>query len=219
MRLPFRAYLITDRRLAPGQDPAGLVGLVRRALEGVPPGAVAVQLREKDLDARTLYALARDLAQVTHAAGAHLLVNDRVDVALAAGADGVHLAGHSLPAAEARRLLGPERLLGASAHNLTEARAARDGGCDFATYSPIFATPSKARYGPPLGVDALAEAVRALAGFPLVALGGITLENAPACRDAGARAGAVIRAVFAADEPAGASRDLAQAFTQGALHP
>jgi thiamine-phosphate pyrophosphorylase len=208
MPLPFRAYLITDRRLAPGED---LPRLVHRALCRVPPGAVAVQLREKDLGAGALLSQARALREVTRRAGALLLVNDRVDVALAAGADGVHLAGDSLPAAVARRLLGPERLLGASAHDLAQARAARDGGCDFATFSPIYHTPSKAAYGPPQGLDALREAARDLAPFPLVALGGVTLERAAACRAAGAAAAAAIRAVLAAPEPGEAARQLAAA--------
>ncbi len=209
MPLPFRAYLITDRRLAPAGDLPALVG---RALAGVPPGAAAVQLREKDLGAAELLRLARALREVTRRAGARLLINDRVDVALAAGADGVHLAGHSLPAAEARRLLGPHRLLGASAHDVAQARAAREGGCDFATFSPLYYTPSKAAYGAPQGLSALREATRELAPFPLVALGGVTLERAPECREAGAAAAAVIRAVLAAPDPGEATHRLAAAF-------
>jgi thiamine-phosphate pyrophosphorylase len=209
MPLPFRAYLITDRRLAPdGELPA----LVERALAGVPPGAAAVGLREKDLGAAELLRLARALREVTRRAGAPLLVNDRVDVALAAEADGVHLAGHSLPAAAARRLLGPDRLLGASAHDVAQARAARDGGCDFATFSPIYDTPSKAAFGAPQGLTPLREATRALAPFPLVALGGVTVARAPECREAGAAGAAVIRAVLAAPDPGEATRRLAAAF-------
>lgn len=202
--LPFVGYLITDRRLAPDGD---LPALLARALSD-PPGPLAVQLREKDLPARDLLALAREVLQVTRRAGALLLVNDRLDVALAAGADGVHLAGHSLPPAAARGLLGPDLLLGASTHGLAEARAARDGGCDFATFGPVFRTPSKAAYGEPVGLDRLAAAARELSPFPLVALGGVTTENAAACRAAGAQAVSAIRAVLAASDPAAACRAL-----------
>lgn len=199
MPFPIRAFLVTDRHLAPQGD---LPALVARALALAPPGQVAVQLREKDLTAKALFELARALREVTRARGAALLVNDRVDVALAADADGVHLAGHSLPPEAARRLLGPGRLLGASAHSLDEARRARDGGCDFATFGPVFATPSKAPHGPPVGLGALRDAARALAPFPLVALGGVTPDTAAACRAAGAAGVAAIRAVLSAPDPA-----------------
>ena len=197
----FALYLITDRKLVPGGDLPVHLAL---ALASLPVGKVAVQLREKDLDAGQLLSLARDILAVTRPLGVPLLINDRLDVALAAGADGVHLAGHSLSPAHARRLLGPNRLLGASAHSLSQAQAARDGGCDFATFGPIFNTPSKAAYGPPVGLDSLREAGRALAPFPLIALGGITPENAPLCRAAGARGVSVIRAVLGARDPAAA---------------
>lgn len=205
MKLPFQLYLITDRRLAPDGDLPALIG---RALHDIPSGTVAVQLREKDLDAASLRALALDVLAVTRPAGAPLLINDRLDVALAVQADGVHLAGHSLPAAEARALLGPDRYLAASTHNLTEATAAMTGGCDFATFGPVFQTPSKARYGAPVGLDKLREACAALAPFPLVALGGVSSDNGAQCRAAGAAGLSVIRAVVAAPDPAMACRTL-----------
>jgi thiamine-phosphate pyrophosphorylase len=208
MKPPFRLYLITDCRLAPeGELPA----LLARALHGAPPGAVGVQLREKDLPARALAALAREVLAVTRPLGVPLLINDRVDVALAVGADGVHLAGHSLEATDARVLLGPERFLGASTHSLAEATAARAGGCDFVTFGPVFVTPSKARYGAPLGVDRLREACEVLAPYPVLALGGVTPENAGHCRSAGAAGVSVIRAVLTARDPAAAGRALANA--------
>jgi thiamine-phosphate pyrophosphorylase len=206
MKPPFQLYLISDRRLAPGGDLPALLG---RALQDIPAGTVAVQLREKDLDADALRALALDVLAVTRPAGVPLLINDRVDVALAVQADGVHLAGHSLPAAEARALLGPNRVLAASTHSLAEATAAFTGGCDFATFGPVFQTPSKARYGAPLGLDKLREACAALAPFPLVALGGVSSDNGAQCRAAGAEGVSVIRAVLAAPDPAVACRTLA----------
>lgn len=199
MRPPFRLYLITDRHLAADGDLPALLG---RALRGVPPGAIGVQLREKDLGAGALIKLAQEVLAVTRPAGVPLLINDRVDVALAVEADGVHLAGHSLPAAEARALLGPDRYLAASTHDLAQATAAQTGGCDFAVFGPVFQTPSKARYGPPVGLDGLREACAALAPFPLLALGGVAPGNAPDCRAAGAAGVSVIRAVLAAPDPA-----------------
>ncbi|MDY0002819.1 MAG: thiamine phosphate synthase [Polyangia bacterium] len=202
------AYLVTDRRLVPRGD---LPALVDRALALAPKGSVAVQLREKDLTSRELLVLARALGEITRARGASLLVNDRIDVALAAGADGVHLAGHSLPPKDARRILGPDLLLGASAHSLEEARRARAAGCDFATFGPVFPTPSKAPLGSPLGLEALEKACAALAPFPLIALGGLDLDSAGACRAAGAAGVAAIRAWLLAPDPAEAVRRLLEA--------
>ncbi len=207
MKPPFRLYIITDRRLAP---PSELPALLSRALDGVEPGAVGVQLREKDLGAGELADLARQVLAVTRPRGIPLLINDRVDVALAVEADGVHLAGHSLPADEARSLLGPDRYLVASTHGLDQATAAQRGGCDFATFGPVFHTPSKAPYGPPVGLEKLAEVSAALAPFPLVALGGVTPDTAQSCRAAGAAGVSVIRAVLGASDPAAACRALLQ---------
>ena len=166
MDLPV-VHLITDRRLAPD-----LAARADAALAGLPPGAAAIHLREKDLGGRELLALARALAAVCRARGQRLLVNDRLDVALAAGADGVHLPAAGVPPADARRLLGPGALVGVSCHSAADVARARDGGASYAFLSPIFDTPSKRAYGPPLGLEALREAARL--GLPLVALGGVT---------------------------------------------
>ncbi len=199
-------HLITDRRLAPDLGAA-----VAAALGRVPPGAVAVHLREKDLGGRDLWALARPLRAVCDAAGQLLLVNDRLDVALAVGADGVHLPSAGVPAAEARRLLGPERLVGVSCHGEADVRRAAGGGADFATFGPVFATPSKAGYGPPVGLEALARAARL--GLPLVALGGIDAAGAAMARARGARGAAAIRAWLDAPDPAVAVEALWRAVT------
>lgn len=122
-----------------------------------------------------------------------LVVNDRADIARAAEADGVHLATRSLETSVVRRTFGSDFLIGVSTHSLAEAQAARDGGADFATFGPIFDTPSKRDYGAPLGLEKLSEAARTLAPFPLVALGGITHESAPECLRAGASGIAAIR--------------------------
>jgi thiamine-phosphate pyrophosphorylase len=200
MDLPV-VHLITDRRLAPD-----LALRADAALSGLPRGVVAVHLREKDLGGRALLDLARPLAAVCHAHGQRLLVNDRLDVARAAGADGAHLPAAGVAPADARRLLGPGALLGVSCHSPEDVARARDGGASFAFLSPIYDTPSKRAYGPPIGLAALRAA--AALGLPLVALGGVTPERVPELRAAGARGVAAIRAWLTAPDPAAAVRAL-----------
>lgn len=204
MALPV-VHLITDRRLAP--ELAARLGL---ALAGAPAGRVAVHLREKDLAGRDLLALARSLGAVCRAHGQRLLVNDRVDVALAAGADGVHLPAAGLPPAAARRLLGPSALVGVSCHSAADVVRARDGGATYATFGPVHDTPSKRAFGAPVGVAALREAARL--GLPLVALGGVDAENAPEAVAAGAAGVAAIRAWLEGPNPHGAVAALLAAF-------
>ncbi len=201
MALP-PVHLITDRALAP--DP---VARAAAALAGLPPGTVAVHLREKDLGGAALLALARALAAECHARGQLLLVNDRLDVVVAAGADGVHLPSAGVPPADARRLLGPAAIVGVSCHSADDVRRARDGGATFATFGPVYATPSKLRYGAPVGVAALRDAARL--GLPLVALGGVTAAHVPELREAGAAGVAAIRAWLEGGDPAGVVRALA----------
>jgi len=135
---------VTDRKQTGGRD---LEDVLARALDG---GVRAIQLREKDRDTIEICRLGERLLARTRAAGAALIVNDRVDVAMALGADGVHLTRKSLPPSEARALVGPEVLLGVSCHSLGDVEEAVDGGVDFLVLGPIYATPSKAPYGPPL---------------------------------------------------------------------
>jgi thiamine-phosphate pyrophosphorylase len=199
-------HLVTDRRLAPR-----LPDRVARALRGLPPGRVAVHLREKDLGGAALLALARDLVAACHAEGQLLLVNDRIDVAVLAGADGVHLPSRGVPPLDARRLVGPERLVGVSCHGEGDVLAARDGGASFATFGPVHDTPSKRAFGPPVGVDALRAAARH--GLPLVALGGVEPARVAELVRAGAAGVAAIRAWLADDaDPASAVRSLLAPF-------
>jgi thiamine-phosphate pyrophosphorylase len=121
------------------------------------------------------------------------LVNDRADIALAAKADGVHLSTQSVDAATIRRAFGDKLLIGVSTHNLHEARNARDDAADFAVFGPVFDTPSKYGFGAPVGLEALAGAAGNLAPFPIIALGGVTQDNAAAALEAGARGIAAIR--------------------------
>jgi thiamine-phosphate pyrophosphorylase len=205
-----RLYLVTDRHATAGRP---LAEVVRDALAGVPPnarGAVAVQLREKELEGRALLALARELRAVTGAAGAALFVNDRVDVALAAGADGVHLGGRSLAPADVARV-APTLAMAVSTHSRAEVEAAarasrRHANLLFGVFGPVWDTPSKRAYGAPLGLEALRAA--ASLGLPLLALGGVTAARVAACRSAGAVGVACVRAVLAAQDPAAAVRAL-----------
>jgi thiamine-phosphate pyrophosphorylase len=196
-----RLYVITDRHATGGRP---LVDVVEAALSApVPRAEIAVQLREKDLEGAALTALARELRAVTAAAGAALYVNDRVDVALAVGADGVHLGGGALAPADVARI-APDLAAAISAHappDLAGARAAPPPfAVRFAVFGPIFETPSKAAYGSPLGLEALRAA--AASGVPLLALGGVSPGRVRACRAAGAHGVACIRAVMSAPDPA-----------------
>lgn len=194
-------HLITDRRLVPS-----LPERVAAALRGLPPRTVAVHLREKDLGGKALLALARAVGRACVEARQAFVVNDRLDVALAVGADGVHLPSAGIPVAEARQLLGPGALIGCSCHSRADVERALAAGASYGTFSPIFDTPSKLQYGAPLGVAALVEA--ATAGLPLVALGGITPENGAEVRAAGAVGVAAVRAWLVGDDPVGAVRAL-----------
>lgn len=197
----FRVYLITDRRLASGGD---LLRAVERALAG---GVRAVQLREKDLGGRELLELARKMRALTARRGAKLLINDRVDVALASGADGVHLGESSIPPEDARRLLGPGRLIGVSTHGVEQLAEAHAAGADFAVFGPVYYTPSKAAFGPPLGIDALRRAC-ASARIPVFALGGVGARNINDVLAAGADGIAMISAILAAEDPQRAASEI-----------
>ncbi len=168
-----------------------------------------VQLREKDLGGRALGELARELLPLCRARGAPLLINDRVEVALALGLEGVHLPAASFPVGAARALLGPDRLLGVSCHYRADVAAARAGGADYATFGPLFDTPSKRTFGAPLGLAALSDA--ALEGLPLFGLGGVEVERAAGVARAGARGVAVIGAWLGAGDPATAVEQLVAA--------
>ena len=204
-RINFRLYVVTDRHEAAGRD---LEEIVVAAAQG---GAGAIQLREKDLSARDLYALGARLQAALVPYGVPLLINDRLDVALALDAAGVHLAGHSLPTAIARRVLGAGKLLGVSTHSVEEARCAADDGADFIVFGPVFATPSKVVYGPPQGLQHLRTVVRAVR-IPVIAIGGIDHTNLPQVVQAGAYGVAMIRAVLAAPDPYKATQQLRTAL-------
>ena len=161
-----------------------ILRLVKAAVDAEVP---LFQIREKSLPGRALYELVVHVVSITRGSKTRVIVNDRADVALAAGADGVQLTAHSLPADVVRRTCVAEFLIGVSTHSLEEAQAARAGGADFVVFGPVFETESKRVFGPPQGLDKLREVTRALNDFPVLAIGGITLDNIRACLDAGAR--------------------------------
>ncbi len=187
---PLLCY-ITDRKQLPGGDP---LPVIRAA---VAAGVDFIQIREKDLATRPLLELVRAAVAVARGSATRILVNDRLDVVLAAGAAGVHLGTQSLPV-DVVRAQYPDLLIGASTHNLDEIRGAAKGGANFAVFGPVFETPSKLPYGPPVGLDALREAVKAVK-IPVLALGGVDLENAKSCLDAGAAGIAAISLFQTAD--------------------
>jgi thiamine-phosphate pyrophosphorylase len=197
-----RVLLITDGF---GDDTPDRVATALREL----PGA-AVQLRAKRLDGAALYAAAQALRQVAPI----LLVNDRADVALAAGCDGVHLPARGLDVASARALVGARRIVGVSTHSRDQAVAAARAGADYVVFGPVWPTGARAgdgAKGAAVGLDALAEVVRACAPMPVFALGGVDAERAPAALAVGARI-ACIGAVLARPDVAPAARALAAAI-------
>jgi thiamine-phosphate pyrophosphorylase len=198
-------YLVTERRQTNGR---ALLDVVAAALDG---GIRAVQLRERDLSTRELLALSERLRALTQRYAAALLINDRVDVALACAADGVHLPADSFAVADARALLGAQRLIGVSTHAPAEIATAAAAGADFAVFGPIYDTPAKRQFGAPLGLNALAAA-RAGANMPVLAIGGID-ESRVANVLAHADGIAVIRAVLGADNPANAAAALLKFFS------
>src|SRR5690349_2502792 len=146
-----------------------------------------VQLREKRLSARVLFELTRQAFALTRGTATRLLVNDRADIAAGVGADGVHLTTRSIDVTTVRRTFGSEVLIGVSTHSVAEARTAKDAGADFVVFGPVFDTSSKRGYGSPAGVTGLSGVTRELTDFPVLALGGITMENFTRCLSAGAR--------------------------------
>ena len=196
------SYLITSGETTPQTTPGDkdfsrLLNLVAAA---VAAHVNLIQLREKNLNTRVLYDLTLQAVRITRGSNTHLLVNDRADVARSAGAAGVHLTAGSIAAPVIRRTFGDDFLIGASTHSLDQARAARDAGADFAVFGPVFETASKRVYGEPLGLGKLAQVATTLMQFPVLALGGVTLDNATGCFRAGAAGIAAIRLMNDADQ-------------------
>jgi thiamine-phosphate pyrophosphorylase len=201
MPVDWSLYLVTDRGLSRGRSAAVVV---EAALRG---GATVVQYREKAASTRRMIEEASELAAICRRYGAAFIVNDRLDVALAVDADGLHVGQGDMPADVARRLLGPGKLLGVSAGSVEEALRAAGEGADYIGASPVFATPTKEDAGPALGLEGLA-AMSTRVSLPVVAIGGINLGNARALLIAGAAGLAVVSAIVAAEDVEGAARSL-----------
>ena len=207
-RVP-RLLLVTDRRQTRGRD---LVALVAAC---VAAGLPAVQVREKDLAARDLAELCRRILADVPPPGCFLVVNDRVDVALAVGAGGVQRTSASLAVGDIKAIVKNDILIGASVHSLEESIEAEAAGADWLTFGPVYDTPSKRAYGPPQGLAALGRVTRAVS-IPVVAIGGITAERVTEVRAAGAYGVAAISAILAADDPAAGVRRFLDALARTA---
>ena len=204
--LESRLFLVTDRHQTNGRP---LVPLLQRVLTAA---VSTVQLRERDLSARELVRLAREVQAVTASRRSQLLINDRIDVALALEGVGVHLRSNSLPVSVARKLLGAQRLLGISVHAVEEVMEAEAQGADYIILGPIYETPSKQMFGPPLGIHTLEKACR-LVRIPIIGIGGVTAARAREMRRAGAFGVAVITAILGAVDVESATRELLDAVT------
>ena len=213
MPIDYSLTLVADadflkRIAAPGTAGRDLLGIVEAAVQG---GVTVVQIRAKALPFREFLDLGLNAADRLAGTGVLLLVNDRVDIALACGADGVHLGQEDMPLATARNILGRDRIIGISVNTVEEARAAEAGGADYVGAAPAFATATKETALPvlgPEGVRAIKRAVR----IPVVAIGGINAGNSAALADSGADGIAVISAVLGAPDARRAAEDLRKAF-------
>jgi thiamine-phosphate pyrophosphorylase len=198
-------YLVTDRSLARGRS---IASVVEAAVRG---GVTAVQLREKSCPTSDFVQLGRELKKLLAPYQVPLIVNDRVDIALEVGADGVHIGQHDMDPGRARKLLGPGAIIGLSIESIEQARAAVALDVNYLGVGPVFATATKMDAAPPLGLAALAQ-VRAISRHRVVAIGGIGPENARQAIDSGADGVAVVSAICAAEDPERAARDLRQSI-------
>ena len=204
--MPFKLCYITDRSALPGKH------LIHAVVEAVQAGVDLVQIREKDLETRELVKLAKFAVEAAQGTGSRIIVNDRMDVALAVGAAGVHLGTQSIPVRTVGEALknrsdAQQFIVGVSCHSLGEALEAESAGADYLLLGPIFETPSKAPYGPPLGLAKLREGA-ARVKIPLLALGGISVDRVKACLEAGASSIASIRIFHQASSLAARVRHL-----------
>lgn len=196
-----KLYLVTDRGLLSGRD---LVEVVSKAVAG---GVTMVQLREKDLGSKDFIDEAIALKAALEGTGVPLVINDRVDVALAAGADGVHIGQSDMPYAMARHLLGPDAIIGLSVENMDQVREAEALDVDYIGVSPVFSTPTKTDTAAPFGLDGLSEA-SGISSHPVVAIGGLNESNIADVLRAGADGIALVSAIIGAEDPREAASKL-----------
>jgi len=200
-------YAIVDPTAGKGRDPLGLAATVLAA------GVSVLQLRAKTMPAGEMLALARAMARLCREQGAAFIVNDRADVALAAGADGVHLGQDDLPTAVARGLAPPEFIIGVSTHSPEEATAAQRAGADYVAFGAMYPTATKSQVTAPQGPERLKAVVEAVR-LPVIAIGGITLARLPEIKAAGAAGAAVISAIIGAPDPGAAAAKMLAAWQQ-----
>ncbi|MBK9308950.1 MAG: thiamine phosphate synthase [Nitrospira sp.] len=189
----FRLLLVTDRHQVRGR---ALSTVLQHAIEA---GVKAIQLRERDLSTRELLSLAKEMQGMTASRSVSLILNDRMDLAMALDLQGVHLRADSLSARSVRRIVGPGHLIGVSTHSAEDVRRAGCDGADYVVLGPIFDTPTKRSFGPPLGLGLLHEACRH-SPIPIFAIGGITCERVSEVRQAGAYGVAVMGALLIRDD-------------------
>ncbi len=199
--IDFRLYVITDRKLF--ADSSSMIIAIENALKG---GVKAVQLREKDLGTRELLDMAYKMRELTERYSAKLFINDRADIAIAVDADGVHLGQQSMPALAVRRIAKENFFIGVSTHNINEAKKAEEEGADFVTLGPIYETPSKLKYGKPIGVDIIKK-VKAEVSIPVFAIGGIKENKLKEVIDAGADGAALISGILGEKDVTSASEN------------
>lgn len=201
MKPDYSLYLVTDRELSSGRT---TVLVVEEAVAG---GVTCVQLREKKCSTRKFVEEGLALQKLLQPRDIPLIINDRLDVAMAVGASGVHLGQDDMMLADARRILGPNYIIGISVGSIRDARQAAAAGADYLGVSPVFATPTKTDTAPPLGLEGL-QAIRQAVNLPLVAIGGIHLRNCAAVMAAGADGLAVVSALVSAPSPRAAAVQL-----------
>lgn len=199
-KVQFDLYLVTERHQTNGRP---LLRVIEEALDA---GVRAVQLREKELALRDLFYLAEKVRILTEKAGALLLINDRMDVCLAVGADGVHLRSDRFPIRRVRTIIGPDRLIGTSCHSVADVIASESEGADFTVLGPIYDTSSKRQYGVPLGKEIIQDS-RSCTAIPILGIGGIQSERVAEVIQAGAHGVAMISGILSAE-------DIAQAVGQ-----
>lgn len=200
MKFDLSLYIITDRRAAGGRD---LLGIVEASIKN---GATLVQLREKILPTGEFVSFGTKLHAITSNYNVPLIVNDRIDVALAINAEGVHVGQDDMPAELVRKLIGPDKIIGVSTHSVEQAKKAEKDGADYIGVGPVFATQTKPD-AEPIGLKTLQD-IAATVKLPKVGIGAVTRNNAQQVLDAGADGIAVISAIIGADDVAGATKEL-----------
>lgn len=212
MKIDWSLYLVTDRDLAAGRP---LPEIVAEAVSG---GVTVVQLREKNCDTRDFISLAREINRILQPHGIPLIINDRADVALAAGCAGLHIGQSDMTYQDARRLMGPDAIIGLSVENLHQAREAEALDVDYLGVSPIFTTPTKQELTHAWGMEGLRQ-LRAQSGHVLIAIGGIQAGNTADIIRAGADGVAVVSGIIASSDPAQAAQEYRRAIAAGRHAP